>query len=291
MGSGTRRRVARFALACLASCLAGLVNPYGLGLYRHVVRLLLSSGVTSMIDEYQPAPFGQSRALILELIVLALIGLPAVVRARPGRYAMVHLLVWLHLASPRSATRPCSPWRRPRCWRPSSMPCPSRSAAGARSPENGLSGCWGAVGVLLLLLALRVPLGGFDPRDWPLHALATLDRQPASARLFHELNWGGLIAAECRPRRLTYADDRFELIGRDGVIELAQALDGGPTWEKIRDRDRIDLVLIGPDRGLSRRLLADPDWRLLHRGPVSFLFAHTPRKASGRQIVRCSTRL
>ena len=34
--------------------MAPLANPYGIGLYRHVGHLLVSSGVTELIEEYQP---------------------------------------------------------------------------------------------------------------------------------------------------------------------------------------------------------------------------------------------
>ena len=95
---GRRRNVMRFALALVASCLAAIVNPYGFDLYRHVGHLLVSSGVTSLIEEYQSAPFGKPEARVLEMAVLALVGLPAIVGARVDRYHLAHVLVWLHLA-------------------------------------------------------------------------------------------------------------------------------------------------------------------------------------------------
>jgi hypothetical protein len=126
--------------------------------------------------------------------------------------------------------------------------------------------------VLLALVVLGVRLGGFDPKTWPLSAMATLDRQPASARLFHEQDWGGLIEAEMHPVRRTYLDDRFELFGKDTIIEYVDALTGGPVWDTVRDRDRIDLVWLRPDRRLAKRLLKEPGWSVLHRDEVSILF-------------------
>ena len=73
-----RRNLLKFAAACGASSLAALANPYGMGLYRHVITLLISSGVTSLIAEYQPAPFGKPDAKVLEWVVLALVGLPVI---------------------------------------------------------------------------------------------------------------------------------------------------------------------------------------------------------------------
>ncbi len=93
-----RRNVTKFSLAMIASLVAALANPYGFGLYRHVGHLLLSSGVTSLIDEYQSAPFGKPEARVLEMAVLALVALPAVASRKIDRYQLAHLLVWLHLA-------------------------------------------------------------------------------------------------------------------------------------------------------------------------------------------------
>ncbi len=55
-----RREVLRFAAATGLSALAALANPYGIGLYRHVANLLVSSGVTTMIVEYQPPAVRQA---------------------------------------------------------------------------------------------------------------------------------------------------------------------------------------------------------------------------------------
>ena len=93
-----RRNVVKFGLAVVACCLAALANPYGFGLYRHVGHLLLSSGVTSLIIEYQPPHFGKPEADVLEWVLLALIGLPVVSARRIDRYQLCHVLVWLHLA-------------------------------------------------------------------------------------------------------------------------------------------------------------------------------------------------
>ena len=93
-----RSNVVKFGLASLASCAAALANPYGFGLYRHVGRLLVSSGVTSLIIEYQPPHFGKPEAEVLEWVLLALVGLPVLSARRIDRYQLCHVLVWLHLA-------------------------------------------------------------------------------------------------------------------------------------------------------------------------------------------------
>ncbi|MHB1556056.1 MAG: hypothetical protein ACYC61_01120, partial [Isosphaeraceae bacterium] len=150
---------------------------------------------------------------------------------------------------------------------------------------DGRASVWPAVAaaVLLAVAARGVWLGGFDPRKWPLDALATLDRQPLSPHLFHEQDWGGLIEARTSPLRRSYLDDRFELFGKKAIVEYVEVLTGGPTWDEVCQRDRIDLVWLRPDRGLVRRLKKEPGWTVLFEDRVSVLLG---RRTEGFRIQR-----
>src|SRR5262249_9140725 len=92
------RQAVGFAGAALVCLLAALVNPYGIGLYAHVFSLLFSSGVTEVIAESQPIPFGKGDARVVEWVILALIALPTIGAGRITRYELSHALVWLHLS-------------------------------------------------------------------------------------------------------------------------------------------------------------------------------------------------
>lgn len=271
--AGRRRKLATFGLVLLASLAAALANPYGFGLYRHVGTLLVGSGVTDLIDEYKSAPFGKGEARVLEWVVLALVALPVVSRTRPTRYDLAHALVWLHLALGSIRHAPLFALAMApvlASWLDGLFtPGPSREPVRARGPS-----AWplAATAALLGAAGLGAPLGGPDPDRWPLGALDALNRQPVEARLFHEQDWGGLIESECRPPRGAYLDDRFELWGRAAILEYVAALQGGPGWDEVRDRDRIELVWVKPDRGLARRLTSDPAWEAVHRDRLSVLF-------------------
>lgn len=267
-----KQNVARFGLAFLMSCIAALANPYGFRLYGHVGGLLVSSGVTSLIVEYQPPHFGTSEAHVLEWVLLALIGLPVVAVTRIDRYRLCHVLVWLHLAltSIRNAPLFALVAAPALATLIDGLPLASRSAW--KRPERPAILPMVATYCVLFLVMAGVSLGGFDPKKWPLGALGTLNRQPTNTRLFHEQDWGGLIAAECRPERRSYLDDRFELFGKEAILEYIDVLAGGPAWDTVRDRDHIEMVWLRPDRGLAKRLLKDPAWSVLYRDQVSVLF-------------------
>ena len=276
-----RANVLKFAGALALSILAPMINPYGIGLYRHVGVLLFTSGVTPLIMEYQPIPFGRGEVRVVELVVLALIALPTFSKARIGRYDLAHGLVWLHLALASVRHAPL--------FALAIVPGLAKLADGlpltSREVGRGRMGwsVWpiAASFALVAAVVLGAPIGGLDPKTWPLGAVASLDRQPVGAHLFHEQDWGGMIENECRPPRPTFLDDRFELFGKQAILAYLDAMQGGPEWDALRDRERIELVWVRPDRGLARRLADDPRWEVVHRDKVSVLFHLKPENVAG----------
>jgi hypothetical protein len=277
-----RRELVKFAVVFVLACAAPLVNPYRFGLYRHVGHLLISSGVTDLIDEYQPIPFGKANGRVMEWVVLALVAVPSLGARRIDRYALVHTVLWMHLALASIRNAPL--------FALAAAPALAQALDGLPLAVRELGrlgrrfSAWPVAATLAVGMAVAggVRLGGFSPKVWPLAALPVLDRQPLGAHLFHEQDWGGMIEAECRPTRRAYLDDRFELFGRQAILDYVDALQGGPAWDALRDRLRIELVWLRPERGLARRLAADPHWRELYRDGVSVLFARGPALAGRR---------
>jgi hypothetical protein len=271
-----RRELAKFALIFAASLAAALLNPYGFDLYRHVAKLLYSSGVTGLIVEYQPAPFGKPQAEMLEWALLALVALPVVSSGRIERYHLAHVLVWLHLALTSIRNAPFFAMAAAPALAALVDGLPILLRKNWKSESRLPVWATGMTIATICLIVFRADLGGFDPKKWPIPALASLSAQPVHTRLFHEQDWGGLIAAECEPTRHTYLDDRFELFGKKGILEYVDALTGGPAWDDVRDRDRIELVWLRPDRGLARRLKKEAGWNVLYEDKVSILFKQAP---------------
>ena len=57
------------------------------------------------------------------------------------------------------------------------------------------------------------------------------------------------------------AQQIVEAFGHDGAFKIL-----------IRDRDKIEIAWLRPDRGLAKRLLKEPGWEVLYRDKVSILF-------------------
>lgn len=277
-----KRNLGRFAIVFGLCLLAPLVNPYGFGLYRHVVHLLGSSGVTELIEEYQPIPFGKAEFRVVEWVLLGLIALPTFSARRLARYDLAHTLVWLHFAlgSVRHAPLFAIAMAPGLARVLDGLPLASRELGRDRKAWSA----WPLATALAMSVAVLwgIELGGFDPRTWPLGAVSTLNRQPTEARLFHEQDWGGMIEAECRPARRAFVDDRFELFGKEEILRYVEALQGGPDWDRLCEREGFQLVWVKPERGLARRLESDPAWQVLHRDKVSVLFRRIPDDPSLR---------
>jgi hypothetical protein len=283
-----RRGVATFAAVGVLCLLAVLVNPYGYGLYSHVGRLLVSSGVTELIEEYQPIPFGKPDARAMEWVLLALVALPTVSTARMTRYELVQAVAWLHLclASVRHAPLFALAAAPGLARLIDGLPMSKRDAAdGDDLARWSIWPALAAVGLGVAVLAGAV-LVRQDPKHWPLSARRELDRMPVESRLFHEQDWGGLIGAECRPPRRAYLDDRFELYGKEAILHYLNAIEGGPDWDDLRDRETIGLVWVRPTRGLARRLAADATWKVRHRDDVSVLFERIDPGPTRRVLAR-----
>jgi hypothetical protein len=276
-----RRRVMTLACVTGASLLAALVNPYGVGLYAHVLKLLVSSGVTDLIMEYQPTKLGGLNMITMELVIVALIALPWFSRRRPEMFDLGQALVWLHFGlssirhaplfgfavSPLIATLISGVMR----------PVAAQAEAAAAQFTSGrlIRGLAVPVGVstgLVVALVAGWRPGGPDPRKWPFEALRVVNQQPPDAAIFHEQDWGGLIESECQPPRRAWMDDRFELWGRKPLVDYIEALKGGPSWDELQEREQFQSAWIRPERGLAKRLAREPGWSELYRDAVSVVY-------------------
>ena len=181
-----RRNVCKFGMMIVACGIAGLANPYGIGLYRHVIHLLVSSGVTSLIIEYQPAPFGKPEAEMLEYVLLALVGLPVVSTRRVDRYHIVHLLVWLHLCVTSIRNAPFFALAAAPALATLLDGLPLAMRKSWKQDDRSLMWPLTAVLGVLLLVVGGVKLGGFNPIKWPFVALSnaqsTIDRGTTLSR-------------------------------------------------------------------------------------------------------------
>jgi hypothetical protein len=302
-----RRRLIGFSAVLVLSLLATLVNPYGLRLHTHLSGILFSSQVRDLIDEWRAPDFQAGETRPLEIMLLLALCLLALAQKRPGLFSLVHLVTWIHfglqavrqvaltsmIAAPvlgeltsgsgeglrqRMHLGRLADWMHPLGARAEAWAAEERAA---RVPVVS-----GVVTVILLVLSaidLRIPALGMGtarlaPERWPIEAVARLRQQPATAPLFHDLNWGGYLILMAHPDWPVFADDRFELYGREFLVEYLDALEYGASWQSLFDRYRFGYVLVPPEAPLARVLRQSADWEVLHQDATAVLLRHVPAK-------------
>jgi hypothetical protein len=284
------RRVRAFLLTGIASLAAGLINPYGIALYRHAYGLLFQSGVTRLVLEYQPVRFGSSDAVMVEVLLLGCLAL-AFCGPGPGRaglYDLSHFAVWLGLGLSSVRHLPlfglaCAPVLGALLARSRKPDSGTEAATPPRSERPGIEShvprppfiSLGLAALLCVLARCGLISAGPDPDHWPAGALPSLARLKPASRLFHEQDWGGLLAWERTCRVRPWIDDRFELWGLRGMSEYAGAMDGGSDWDRLDHRENFDAVWLRPGRPLAARLLNDPAWSLNYQDRMSILFVRS----------------
>lgn len=295
-----RKRVVGFSLVLGASLLATLVNPYGTKLHAHLGDLLFSSGVRDLIDEWRAPDFQAADARPLEILLLLLIVLLAVAYHRIAPFSLVHLVAWIHfallavrqvaffglVAAPVLGELSAGCW--PAIRERFGLGFADRwvEEVGRRSEEwaaQERTARWPVYSILISALlfgcvavGIKVPPLGIgtahlSPTRWPLTAMDRLNNEPADGPLFNDLNWGGFVILNSRPRRPVFADDRFELYGRKFIREYLDALQYGPSWKELLAQYEFEFVLIRSELPLARVLAESNEWEVLHQDGTAIL--------------------
>lgn len=312
-----RRRVAESAAVAALASAATLMNPYGWRLHQQLWRLLTTSGVRDLIDEWQPPGFEPGNAPFVLLVAITCLALGAVSWSRhrerldvadsdASRVSLFDLLqsvLWTFFAA--RAVRQVSFMAivlTPIVGRASSGlwtalvkalslrgESPSIAGLGKRLDEwavlerqrTSIAWSLGGTGVLALMTLGGVSAWGMKPvspaaKRFPVAAMDALAPRDCE-RMFHELNWGGYLIHRSAGRVPVFIDDRFELYGRDLVLEYLRAREGTEAWDRLDREWQFENVLISPASGLARRLRNDPSWTLDYEDQTAIHF-HRAKK-------------
>ena len=313
LGRPNRERVG-WALSTLACLLAPLVNPRGVELLWHTLKIM------SLYPMHPDAPlwrhlFDVATWWELSVTLSTLIALcwrAATIRRRHGAvvwpevaltialgfFALTHLraLAWLALSAPclwgaLSARRAGE--------QEAVAPDPARAT---RSPWRGLLPAL----ALLLVAALSQPIfvwrawfiaplaGALDLRraqphqyviseQVPVEAVALLARSSASPRVWADRKYEGYVHYKLLPtgaRQVTFTDPRLELTPSE--VSAVRELVGQDKdlWRGIFQGYGVNAALLDEreNKALSEALSAHPDWQLVHRQGGSVYFVHAPSR-------------
>ena len=282
-------RLRRYAVLLAGSCLATLVNPYGIQLHRHIAGYLRSEWIREAVQEFQSPRFRSESSMDFELLLFAGVMLAGSLLHRRQAADALLILFWAHaalvsarhipvfvvVASP-LLTAEASLW-----WGRWTQRQPAKSVPGilerlAQDLSSGFrrSSFWIPACLAALVLIDR-PVAW--PRDFPeaKFPVALVERQAArlaGARIFTSDQWADYLIYRFYPRHKVFIDGRSDFYGPDlGKLYLRLAY-ADPQWRSAFERYSFELVLAPVEWPLAGLLRQDPGWRVREEDSRGVLF-------------------
>ncbi|MDQ2807719.1 MAG: hypothetical protein M3Z04_12555 [Chloroflexota bacterium] len=286
-----RAHLRAYTLTGLAATAATLLNPYGWGLYAHIIEFLRNPLITHITVEFQPLDFRYP----ITWSFLVLVGVMLVVVARTWRWLPPsHALLLaagtvlaLQVARNVSQFSIIAPallapliqrWIAERAGRQ-----PSGFWARYGTPAGRLGIPWLFIGTLALLLGVAALGGSVGP--WPLlraawtepplpiRAVATL-RAPDAPQgpMFNDMTWGGYLLYELYPQRRVFIDSQVDVYGATINHDYLTIATTAAGWDGLLDHYGIAWVIQRPTSPLVAALHARPDqWRETYRDSTAVI--------------------
>lgn len=138
-----------------------------------------------------------------------------------------------------------------------------------------------------VLLAWSGPFAPYERMKsrYPIEGFERMKDLLPTARMFHELEWGGILPF-IEPRARTFIDGRMVFWGDGPTSPLGEYLitkRALPGWQKIIEKYEIDLIAISPSSGLGQALSKGVEpWHLVYKDKVVVIFSkQTPDRPLG----------
>lgn len=260
----------------VATAVAMLVNPRGLGVLAYVYNLLTTSAVTNLVTEWAP-PTTRDAGGVLFFVFLILCGLVLAYTRRfpdPLDMLLAVAFLWLALGASRNVvwfgmvvapllTVQMSTWFH-------------KDLSATDQPRKKYQGVplmnatvMGLIGLLLVLglpwvkpsLGLPPELGALLSPDTPVQAVEALkEDEDRPKHLFHAMSYGSYLIWAA-PRQPVFADPRIELYPFEQWRDYIN-LNSGNNVEYLLKKYEIDgLLLDNEDQAqLLQSVRADPTW-------------------------------
>jgi len=284
---GEKDPVRIYVAAAAVSLLAGLLNPYGWRLYRHVFDYLTDSALLARIGEFQSFNFHAPGAgqIILAVLLGMAGGVLALLRRRPEHTLLAILFTALALRSARALPLAALVL----------LPIANPAIAGSLAAARGLTerlraridaflaysarlrkidarfrGYALAPLVLLACLALlqRLP-AGFSPEQFPVAAYSHI---PAGARLYAPDKFGGYLIYRSAGSLKVFFDGRSDLYGAQFLEDYGRLIQLRPGWRKYWESFSFTDALLPADSPLIDAL-RQTGWTVRYADTTATLLA------------------
>jgi hypothetical protein len=284
------------AACCTLSLLATLLNPYGLGLIRFLLRT--ATVARPDIEEWGPIDLTKTEGLTyLALLAICLFALATTRRRRSFSLtaiflctALLPLVAFRHLplfalaAGVLVGEHICDAWKRwiARSREPLQAPealSPGRFAIAMLALSGGLLFC-GAN----LTESLRIRIDA-DRCPFPARAVQLLQDSKVQGNLAILFDWGEYAIWHLAPSIKVSYDGRRETVYSDRLCDLNNHwIFGLADWDALFDRHPTDLALVDKRFAGCKLLRAKAGWTLVYEDSLCALFARSESQSLIRAI-------
>ena len=283
---GPRDTTTPLAISGLASLLAVGLNPVGYAVLPHVLSYFRLRYLVDTTMEYLSPNFHDlGPQLFLGLLLLAAISLAAIPR-RVGPTDVTTLAVWASLALYSARNIPlfvvvCLPIvgrlaTEALCAHATNVPSlAARVAAMEQRMGRPLVPALAVTVALLLTIGgtgALVPGSAFDPKVFPVEALARAEESGAHGNLFNYFKWGGYVLYAAYPKHRVFIDGQTDFYGEELTRDYSKVANIEPDWENVLERYQIGWVLFPHQSPLSLILGRTPGWRLAYQDDTADIF-------------------
>jgi len=289
----SRAAALRIARVLAASVVAGLVNPYGIGLYLHIYEYLTDSFLIHHIQEMQSPDFRTfaAKCLFLLLLLTAWVAFEQRDRLRLGEKLVLIFLAYEALFAARNIPLACivltltgaplltSPVKSP------THPLRTRlrqfSDRMATMEMQAQGHLWAiAVAVLTFgicanggwLLGTQAIHANFNPDKFPLRAVDFLIQHPPTGPVFTTDAWGGYVIYRAWPTTRVVVDDRHDMYGSEYMKRYLKIVEGNWDWQQQLRATGAQAALISPNSAIGNLLRLSPEWRLIYDDGQALIF-------------------
>ena len=267
-----RRHAAAFALSAAAS----LLNPWGAGVYRHIVAMFRDHYIIDHTAEFASPDFHDPASKIFLLVIVGVMVAGLLSRRRPAAVIVLSVAagVWLALVSQRNAplfgftALPLlgihldPEWRQFRFVRHVGAGMEKGAAGAATAPWVCLAAA------LVIALGLRHGrLGGrqlladsFSADRTPTKAVAAARAAGLSGHMFSEFGWGGYLQYAW-PEQKVFIDGGTDFYGGRLMRDYGIIRDARPGWQDLIRQWDIAGVIVPPEAPIASELARDHGWR------------------------------
>ncbi|MBA3259715.1 MAG: hypothetical protein H0T68_09650 [Gemmatimonadales bacterium] len=296
---------ARHHLAAAGVALvASLINPSGYRLLTHVAGFFGNSAILSYTHEFLSPDFHTFNGRIFLLALLAVITALAFSRRRPPLPTLFLLLVnvafalisqrnielFALVALPLLALHLDPEWR--------ALPMLRRAKeVFQREHAGSFHGVGAALGALLMtgvalaggaVAGVEIVANRFDPKVFPVAAVARARAEKLEGKLFNQFIWGGYLIHQWPEQRI-FIDGATDFYGEALFKEYLQVWNLEPGWRDVLQRWDITLVLLPPRARLADELISDHGWSIWYCDSTAAILARPTDAARRAPVMNHST--